>query len=399
MAGLATTAALPVWVRWWGHPWWLDMIRAGTQAGVVGGLADWFAVTALFRHPMGLPIPHTAILPARKKQIGEGLGRFVAEQFFTDADVSRVLAKVDFARLLARALSTPETAQALNQRLRGAIPGVLAKLNGEEGARTVSNVMEGLLQGADLTPAVVRGLKAMVAGDVHQEVFSFFLAQFRDLVMTRETELRDFVAKRVREQGGRLVGWALGSAVADQVLGALKMELERVDPMDSDLRHGFTRWIRGKVDSMEAEPERADAMMKAVRGFVGHDSLREWGGELWKRLQSRAVADSGRDDGWTAQVFDSFIKQFAETLDTNRAVDEGINSAVRQGLLRMLPAARAEIARFIPQVVERWDGPGLSERLERGVGQDLAFIRINGTVVGLLAGALLEGVFMLCFGS
>lgn len=391
MGGFAVGVSLPVWRRLYGQPLWLDMLRGGTQAGVVGGLADWFAVTALFRHPLGLPIPHTAILPRRKAALGAALGRFVAEHFFTDADVARVLARCNFADLVANALEEPQTFASVSAALRSVIPALCARLEDGSSEAAIKKIVPQLLSGVDLNPLLLRAMQAMVEGEVHQEVFSFFLAQFKELIMTREADLRDFVAARVREQGGRLVGWALGGAVANQVLDALKMELERVDPMDSDLRSGFTKWVRGKIGDMAEHPERARALVQALGGFFGHESLREWGGGLWQRMRVMALEDSADPNGWSAQAFEALLTQIITTLKNNGPLAQKLDQAVTQSVLRLMPGIRREITQLIPRVVESWDGPGLSARLEAGVGRDLAYIRVNGTVVGFVVGALLEG--------
>ncbi|WP_231118935.1 DUF445 domain-containing protein [Oecophyllibacter saccharovorans] len=392
MGGLAVGASLPLWQRLYGNPLWLDMLRSGTQAGVVGGLADWFAVTALFRHPLGLPIPHTAILPRRKAELGEALGNFIVRHFFTDEDVGRLLQGRDFSRMIAQALARPETFASVSTALRSVIPGLCERLEDGRSAAAFKEIFPQLLAGVDLNPLLMRGMRAMVDEDVHQEVFSFFLAQFKELVLTREGDVRDFVAARVREQGGRFVGWALGGTVANQVLGALKMELDRVDPMDSELRHGFTGWVRDKINLLADEPDRSRELMQDLGRFLSHDSLREWGGGLWQRLRTMALEDSARTDGWCAQACDILLQQFISALEQQGPLARKINQTLVQGILRLMPGIRKEIAVLIPRVVQGWDGEGLSRRLEAGLGRDLAYIRVNGTVVGFLIGAALEGL-------
>ncbi|MDF7674952.1 DUF445 domain-containing protein [Acetobacteraceae bacterium ESL0709] len=390
MGAVAVTASLPLWQRLYGSSLMLDVIQAGSRAGVVGGIADWFAVTALFRHPLGLPIPHTAILPRKKEQLGITLGRFVADHFFSDEDVAAVLERFDFARTLAETLDRPENFNSVSQQLRISIPGLLESLSDGRGANFLARVLDVFVKREDIAPLLLRICQAMVKNDVHQEVFSFLLSQFRGMVMTKEADLRHFVESRVREQGGRLIGWAIGPSVANQVLQALKLELERIDPMDSELRQGFTAWVRNELDEIEQDPVRTEQAIRRLRRFFTHESLRLWAGSLWVRLREMVEEDSMKEDGWSAQSFDALLRQMIMALKTQEGLSSKLNSTIEAVILGLLPRIRKEIAELIPKVVKNWDGATLSEKLEKGVGKDLAFIRINGTVVGCLIGAVLE---------
>lgn len=390
MGVVAVTASLPIWRRLYGPTMVLDVIQAGSRAGVVGGIADWFAVTALFRQPLGLPIPHTAILPRRKEQLGITLGRFVADHFFSDEDVAAVLHRFDFAKTLAETLDKPENFNSVSQQLRISIPGLLESLSDGRGAGFLARVLDVFVKREDIAPLILRACQAMVQNDIHQEVFSFLLSQFRAMIMTKEADLRHFVESRVREQGGRLIGWAIGPSVANQVLQALKLELERIDPMDSQLRQGFTVWVRNELEEIEQDPVRTERVIKRLRRFFSHESLRLWAGSLWLRLREMVEEDSGKGDGWSAQSFDALLRQMIEALRTQEGLSAKLNQTIEAVILGFLPRIRNEIADLIPKVVKNWDGVTLSDKLEKGVGQDLAFIRINGTVVGCFIGALLE---------
>ncbi|MXV44614.1 DUF445 family protein [Saccharibacter sp. 17.LH.SD] len=398
MGAAAVGSSLPYWRHLYGETFTLDIIRSGTRAGVVGGLADWFAVTALFRHPMGIPIPHTAILPKRKAQLGKALGRFVAEHFFTDHDMAVLLGRFNFTQVVVKTLREPAVTEAVLRHFRTIIPGLLKRLENGQGTVILEHMVPIFLRGEGAIPLVVRAMRAMVDEDVHQEVFSFFLVQFKEFVLAHEGELHRFVEERVREQGGRLVGWAIGGRVASQALGALKVELERVDPKNSELRHGFTRWVNTKLDELEENPEQLTRIMDRMADFLTHDTLKEWGGGLWRRLRKMAEDDSHRDDGWGAEASEALLQQGISVLETNTEFSNKINQLVSKGILYIVPGIRQEVAALIPRVMEKWDSTSLTERLENGVGQDLAFIRINGTVVGFLVGAFLEVFFGLLFG-
>lgn len=393
-SALAVISRLSLWQKLFGPSIWLEMLRAGSQAGVVGGVADWFAVTALFRHPLGLPIPHTAILPQRKAQLGEALGRFMVEHFLTEEEMLRLLDRADLSAALARLLQKEETEEHLLRHLRGLAPAVLERMGDGRGGSFLVTLFPTLMKRDDIAALVIRGLRAMVDGDVHQEVFSFFLAQFKELVNTKEADLHSFVEKRVREQGGRLIGWAIGASVATQVLTALKAELNRVDPMDSDIRHGFTRWVRKKIHHLDEDPQSAHDLMDSITVFFSHDSVKEWSGGLWRRLCQMVEEDSRRDDGLSMQALKTAYQQLVDMLSQRGELSTQLDQAVRQAVMKALPQMQQNVAGMIARVVGQWDAESLSSRLESGIGKDLAYIRVNGTVVGFVVGAVLEALLI-----
>lgn len=398
VGGVAVGSSFPIWHRLYGESWIVEMIRSGSRAGVVGGLADWFAVTALFRHPMGIPIPHTAILPRRKTQLGQAMGRFVADHFFTDHDLKALLTRFDCAQAIAKTLQNPATKKAVVDHMCKILPGVLDRLEDGRGAMMLTRLLPVVLRGHGVAPLVVRVLRAMVSVDVHQEVFSFFLGQLKDLVTRHEPELHRFVEERVREQGGRLVGWAVGGRVATQSLHALKAELDRIDPMDSELRHGFTTWVHEKIAQIEEEPTKLTQLVEHIADFLAHDALKEWWGSLWQRLRVMTDEDSQKIDGWNVHASNALLDQVLEMLKSNVEFAQKLNVVVTTSAVHTMSGIREEVAALIARVIAKWDGPGLAERLERGVGKDLAYIRMNGTVVGFLVGAVLDIILRLISG-
>ncbi|GBR48116.1 DUF445 domain-containing protein [Neokomagataea thailandica] len=380
------------------HHFWLDTLRAGTRSGVVGGLADWFAVTALFRHPLGIPIPHTAILPRQKDRLGRALGRFVGDQLFADDEIRRVLRKVDVPGLVAKVLEDPQTRESLIFAMQGSLPDLFARIEDGRAGTAMANIMAVALNGEEMAPLVARVLRAMVESEMHQEVISFLISKLQEALAAREDELRDFVEDRVREQGGRFVGWALGSSVASRVFQSLQTEIERIDPMDSALRQGFTRWVCREIEKLECGEGYHNEFVKGVSSVLQHDVLRAWCQELWLKFRRMAEDDSRRTDGWSAAVLASSVDGLASLLRSNEGIRQKANTLIERGVFAFLPQLREKMKTFMMSVIARWDGEALSAQLEAGVGRDLAYVRVNGTVVGFLVGAVLEGVFRVVAG-
>ncbi|MFM7690297.1 MAG: DUF445 family protein, partial [Alphaproteobacteria bacterium] len=234
--------------------YWTEMLQAAAKAGLVGGLADWFAVTALFRRPLGLPIPHTAIIPNQKDRLGRGLGRFVAGHVFTESEVRRVLAKLDLARILEGFLRDPEASRRAAMALSASLPRILASLEDGRARRLLARLLPRIVSGPAGARLLARILRAAVASGQHQEVFSLAIGQLKVLLAAREENLRGAIEARVRAEGGALVGWLAGATIARRILNAINTELEKIGPDDSDLRAAFAEWLAREIEKLETDP-------------------------------------------------------------------------------------------------------------------------------------------------
>jgi uncharacterized membrane-anchored protein YjiN (DUF445 family) len=375
-----------------------DLLQASAKAGLVGGLADWFAVTALFRHPLGLPIPHTAIIPAQKERLGRGLGNFVANHVFTEDEVRRVLAKLDLARILKDFLADPEAVRPAAVALAQAMPRVLASLEDGRAARLLTRLVPRLAGGPGAAQVIARALTALIEGGRHQEVFGLAVGQLKAVLAAKEDQLRTVIEARVRAEGGSLVGWIAGAAIARRVLGALNAELDRVEPGDSDLRQAFEDWVRGEITRMEQDPERAAAIGRAVRDALRHPAVSTWLGDVWTRLRDALAQDAAQPDGRTVQVLAGMLGNLGRVLAEDETARARLNRAAEGVLVTLLPNARAQLAQFIAGVVRGWDTATVTEKIELRVGKDLQYVRINGTLVGFLAGGALFMLLTAIFG-
>ena len=379
--------------------WGTDLLQASAKAGFVGGIADWFAVTALFRHPLGLPIPHTAIIPAQKERLGRALGNFIAGHVFTPAEVSRVMRRLDVASIVSRFLADPAATRPASAALAAAVPRLLATVGDGRARRVMARLVPRLVGGAGAGRVVARALRTLVAGGQHQAMLDFLLAQLHAVLEERGTQLHSFIEDKVRAQGGRLVGWVLGAQIADRVLGVLRDEMEKAGPEGSNIRTAFDEWIRREIDLMENDPGRAAEIGRALRGVVGHTTVQAWLWDVWSRLRLAMEADAARPDGRTLTVLDGMLANLGQFLQTDDAARAKLQVAAEAAVTTLLPSAREQISRFVGGVIAGWDTPTLVDRLELRVGRDLQYVRVNGTVVGFLVGGLLYGVLRLLFGT
>ncbi len=307
---------------------WTDLLAASAKAGVVGGIADWFAVTALFRRPLGLPIPHTAIIPRQKERLGQGLGRFVANQVFTEAELRRVIARLDIGGILAAFLADPKASRPAAQALAAAVPRLLRTLEDGRALRLSARLLPRLAGGPGAAKMVAKALRALMAGGQHQAVFDVALTQLKVVLAAKQDELRDAIKRRVREQGGKLMGWAAGAYVADKVLAVLNSELEKVEPGESDLRLAFEAWIESEIARLENDPERAAALGRSLRSALSHPAVAEWLGSVWVRLRDAVVADAADPEGRTIAFLQAALVNTGTFLSEDEAARARLNGAV-----------------------------------------------------------------------
>ncbi|MFL1461219.1 DUF445 domain-containing protein [Roseococcus sp. DSY-14] len=386
---LLLMAALMILAYWLPPSFGAELLAASAKAGVVGGLADWFAVTALFRRPLGLPIPHTAIIPRQKERLGQGLGRFVANHVFTEGEVARVIARLDVARIIGDFLADREASRPAAQALAAALPRLLTTLEDGRAKRLVTRLLPRMAGGPGAAPVVARALRALLAGGRHQAVLDLALDKVKEVLAERQEALREAIKDRVRESGGKVVGWLGGAYVANRVLEAINAELAKMEPGDSSVRQAIEEWLHAEIGRLETDPERAAALGRAIRDALSHPAVAEWLGDVWNRLRATLAADAARPDGRTAAILESALANAGSFLAEDQAARQKLNAAVERTLNTLLPSAQARLADFIAGVVASWDTAEVTEKIELRVGKDLQYVRMNGTVVGFLAGGVL----------
>ncbi len=392
---LVLMAALAFGTYWLPPSSWTLLLRDAAKAGFIGGVADWFAVTALFRHPLGLPIPHTAILPAQKQRLGDALGRFVANHVFTEADIRPLLNNLDSAAVLRHFLADATITRPLAQALAGMLPKLLATIEDGRARRLLNKLLPKLIGGRAAGLVVARALAGLVEGGKHQEMFSFILTQVKETLAAREDGLRDAIKERVAEQGGKLVGWAVGATIAKRVLSAVNQELDKISPDSSEIRDAFDEWVRAEIAKLETDPERAAELGQALKGVLAHETVQAWIWDVWARMRRALEMDAANPHGRSVAVIEAALGNLADVLGHDEVAQARLNNAVQGAVLRMLPSAQVEGAKFIGHVIGAWDAKTVSEKLELRVGKDLQYIRVNGTLVGFLLGAVLNLLFRL----
>lgn len=377
---------------------WRDLVQAAAKAGVVGGIADWFAVTALFRHPLGVPLPHTAIIPRQKERLARGMSRFLTTHFFTEAEIRAALERLDLAAAVGAWLAEPANARQAGAGIAAALPAMMASLEDGRAVRLMSRLAPRVAAG--LAPRLLaRGLRALVEGERHQAVLDFILATLRTVMTEKEDALRTEIAARVKDQVGALAGWAIAPFVAKRVIGVARAEIDRMGLSDSDLRAAFDQWARREIARLEEDPARAGEVGEAVRRALSNEAVRAWSADVWARLRAGLAADAAKPSGRVAEAAAGAVANLGGMLQNDPAVAAKLNQAVSRALAALVPELRGRIDALVQRVAGGWSGEELANRIELSVGRDLQWVRINGTVVGALVGALLWLVLTFAFGN
>jgi len=371
---------------------WLGYVRATAEASLVGGLADWFAVTALFRRPLGLPIPHTAIVATRKERIGRILGTFVQNHFLSRDVIATKLQTLGLARRAARWLSQPENARRVAQQVASGVAKTLEALPDDEMRRLVHEVVTARLRTLRVAPTLGKTLSLVLAGDAHQEL----LSEAVRLTAQAVHDNRDVIRRQVRAGSPWWVPGAVDDKIYEKIVGAIELLLRRIatDP-GHPLRVAFDAALRDFIDRLQHSPDAIARTEALKEDWLAEPGAAELSARLWETTRRAVVTYATQAGAHAARPLDRGISTFAAALAANDALLEEIDSLVIDLTVSVVEQYRQEIGDFIAQTVAGWDPQATSRRFELAVGRDLQFVRINGTLVGGLVGLTIYTVFHL----
>jgi uncharacterized membrane-anchored protein YjiN (DUF445 family) len=368
---------------------WTGYLRAALEASMVGGLADWFAVTALFRHPLGIPIPHTAVIAERKDQFGQTLGTFV-QQNFLSPDV--ITARVRSSRAVGRAaawLADRDNAEAVAGHAADAVVGLADVLRDEDVHRLLEEEIGRLLERVPVAPIAGRALRQMTAEGRHQELFD---AIVRGLQRALD-ENRDVLRARFDQESPWWLPDAVDDRIFDRLFDGVRSLLEDVnsDP-DHRIRAQFTEWLQGLAQRLETSPELEARGEQLKKELLGHPELRRWSSSLWTELKVALRAQAADPNSEMRRRLADAVVAAGRRLQEDPALSEKAEQLAESAVRYLAEHFHQEIASLVSGTIARWDAEETSRKLELLLGRDLQFIRINGTVVGGLAGVIIHGV-------
>ncbi|MGJ3230311.1 MAG: DUF445 domain-containing protein [Oceanicaulis sp.] len=391
LAMAALFAATHVWgpdAGVWGY------VRAFAEAGLIGGLADWFAVTALFRRPLGLPIPHTAVIPNNQQRIADAVGRFIAENFLDPNLVESRLEGADAGRRIGEMLADPAQARAVARGLVQAAPDIVALVDDEAVATFWREQIGRQASGARVGPAMGSVLEAFTAGDKHQILIDAALNEGFRLLEENEERLR----AAVRAQSGALLRFTrMDKRVSDAVIAAVEELLhEAANDRAHPLRLRATEAARGFAGALREDAEMQARVERIMADTLTHPAVSDFTEQGWREAKQALLDDTARgDDSRLAEALARGLMSLGKAILNDEVSRAAFNARLTPLLVHLAERHGAEVARLISETIAGWDAATVVEKIEAGVGRDLQYIRLNGTLIGGLIGVVIHALVTL----
>ncbi|MGO8917431.1 MAG: DUF445 domain-containing protein [Stellaceae bacterium] len=373
---------------------WLLLLRAGAEAAVVGGLADWFAVTALFRHPLGLPIPHTAIIQRSKDRIGDGLGDFVERNFLAPEIIAERLRGLAPGRRLAAWLAEPENALRVADQIAVALPYVIRSLGDPAVRDFVARSFGEQLKELDMAPVAGRLITLFTASGQYDALFDRTLDWTQALLAANA----DRIYTAVEERSRWWVPKAVNRRMAVALIEGIEEVLAELRLPDSAPRERFRAGVEDLAASLAASPERQRRFNAAKNRLIEHPETQAWLGGIWDELRRVFLDDLAAPASRTREAARTAILSLGQTLARDQEMQARLDAAIEHAALGVVPW-RGQIGTLIAEVVRGWDARTVARRLELAIGSDLQYIRMNGTLVGACVGCALYLVAYYLFPS
>jgi uncharacterized membrane-anchored protein YjiN (DUF445 family) len=374
---------------------WLQYVRAAAEGGMVGALADWFAVTALFKYPMGIKIPHTAIIPRRKDQIGASLGEFVETNFLSEQVVQEKLASVNIARRAGEWLATPAGANRVAKEGAALIRGAFKVLNDDDVQAVIEGMVRKHLLAPPWGPPVGRMAERIFHDGHHHKLVDLLVDRAADWVDDNHETVTRLVSDRSPTWVPQFVDGLVGDKVYVEILKFVRAV--QADP-NHQVRQQIDKYLNDLAQDLQHDPAMIARAEDIKAQVLGDPEVRELASRTWGTVKNALLGAVDDPDSDLTIKFKAAVRDFGSRLVNDPELDGKVNAWIGDAAGYLVRTYRSDIAGVITDTVARWDAEETSQKIELQVGKDLQFIRINGTVVGSLAGLAIFTAAQLVFG-
>jgi len=373
---------------------WAGYVRAFAEAAMVGALADWFAVTALFRHPLGLPIPHTAIIPNRKDQIGRSLGEFVQTNFLTREVLNERLSGAHVGKRLGDWLADEENSVKAGEAASDALRGSLEILDDRDVSSALETLVERRVRATPIAPLMGKAIDLAVEGGHHQRLLDAVLTGLRSFLDDNRATFR----ARLDQESPWWIPDAIDDRLFTKIYNAVHSFLADVgsDP-DHEVRKSIEVRVVAFAQRLRDDPQLLAKGEELKTELLAHPDVRAWLGSLWAEMKRNTISALDDPASELRQRIDRSVANLGRRLANDDQLQAKVDDWVARAAGHIVDHYRGEVAELISGTVAKWDAKATSERIELQVGRDLQFIRINGTIVGGLAGLVIYSVSQLLF--
>ncbi len=394
LLGATVIFLLAGWAQSAGWPGWVGYVRAAAEAGMVGALADWFAVTALFRHPLRLKIPHTAIIPSKKDALGSSLGEFVGSNFLSEAVVRDKLRRVDISKRLGGWLSQPENAERVTAELSTVVRGAVTVLRDEDVQAVMEQAVVRRVVDQPWGPPLGKLLGQVFEDGAHHKLV--------DLMCDRGYEwVRDNHSTMLRVVSDRAPSWSpkfVDEMLADKVYGeVLSFAWAVKTDVNHPMRLALDKFLVEFAGDLQHDPDTMARAEQVKMQVLEHGEVQKLIGSAWATAKEMLLTAAEDPSSELRKRVREGLRGLGERLISDDTLRSKVDNWVEGASAYVVRNYAGEITTIITDTVERWDAEETSRKIELQVGRDLQFIRINGTVVGALAGLVIYAAAQLLF--
>ncbi|MDH6251818.1 uncharacterized membrane-anchored protein YjiN (DUF445 family) [Chryseobacterium sp. H1D6B] len=368
---------------------WIGYVRAFSEAAMVGALADWFAVTALFRHPLGLPIPHTNLIENSKEKLGDNLGSFVVNNFLSPQNIRPYIQKLKVSNFVGEWLAKEKNQEVLIKNLSDIVLDILNKLDNSTVSSFISKKVSEMTDGIKLNKIIGNGIVYLLDKNDHQRIITNLSKQIKDYIIEND----EMIQERVEKGSYSFVPKFVDHKIAEKIASGLSDFFKEVE---EDPEHEIRNLITKKIYEFSAdlkEDEKWDDEFKNIKNdLLKNDKLNEYSNDIWVSIKNTLIKELQEDNSSLKNYLSDNLNEFSQNLKTDEKLQNKIDHWVRVTAYKYILKNTHQFGNLISSTIGNWKGKELSEKLELEVGKDLQFIRVNGTLVGGLVGLIIYTV-------
>ncbi|MGA5208224.1 DUF445 domain-containing protein [Streptomyces pseudogriseolus] len=383
---VALVYVLSKWASHQGAGAWAGYVAAAAEAGMVGALADWFAVTALFRHPLGLPIPHTAIIPTKKDQLGTALGDFVGENFLSEDVVRRRLRAVGIGSRLGAWLAVPEHADRVTAEVSAALRGALTVLRDSDVQAVVGEAITRRANTQEIAPGMGKMLERIVADGGHKRAVDVVVARAHDWLVLHSDTVMDAVHGGAPGWTPKFVDRKVGERVYKELL---RFVTEMRDMPGHPARGALDRFLTDFATDLQSDTDTRARVERLKGDILARSEVQDLIASAWTAVRGMIVSAAEDERSELRLRLRASLLSLGARMSLDPKLQGKVDGWLESAAVYVVTTYRKEITSLITDTVASWDAEHTTKKIEANIGRDLQFIRINGTVVGSLAGLLI----------
>ena len=365
---------------------WIGYIRAFSEAAMVGALADWFAVTALFHHPLGLKIPHTNLIEKSKEKIGDNLGSFVVSNFLSPQNIRPYIQKLKISNFLGDWLQKEKNSESLVNNLSEIILDIVNKLEDESVVKFIGNKAKEMSDDLKINQILGNGIEYILQKNDHQKIITNLSSQIKNYVL----ENYEMVRERVKKESYKLIPSFVDEKIAEKITSGLSSYFEEVEnDQNHSLRNEITQKILDFSKDLKENPKYEADFNALKEDFLQPEKVQQYAQDIWNSLKKTLIDELNAEQSLLKNYVRKNLAEFSENLRTDEKLQYKIDHWIRVTAYKYILRNTNKFGELISETVGNWQGKELSQKLELEVGKDLQFIRINGTLVGGLVGLII----------